>query len=65
MSKVRHILIHGPNYQCARYEYGSAPPRDTLLECTWYLLSDMDAIVSGCTTCCLAASDVLTDTGTA
>ena len=63
--KVRYIPIHGPEYQSARYEYGSTPPKDTQLECTWYLLSLVDAIVSGCTTCCVAASDVLTDTGTA
>ena len=56
-----HILIHDPNYQSARYEYGSTPPKDTLLRCTWYLLSLVDAIVCGCTTCCIAACDVLTD----
>ena len=31
----------------------------------WYLLSLVDAIVRECTTCCVAACDVLTDTGTA
>ena len=34
MAKVRALVTmhtHGPNYQCARYEYGSIPPKDTLL----------------------------------
>ena len=57
--------IHGPNYQSARFEYGSTPPKDTLLECTRYLLSLVGAIVCRCTTCYVAACDVLTDTGTA
>ena len=65
MAKVRHILTHGPNYQGARYEYGLTPPKDARIECTWHLLSLVDAIVWGCTTCCVLACDVLTDTGTA
>ena len=58
---MRHILIHGPNYQSARYEYGSTPPKVTLLECTWYLVSLVDAFVRGCTTCRVAAYDVPID----
>ena len=60
------------------------PKKNTLLECTWYLVSLVDAIVCvgvrrvvllratlvdaivrGCTTCCVAVCDVLTDAGTA
>ena len=68
MAKVRAVVTmytHGPNYQCARFEYGPSPPKDTLLECTRYLVSLVDAIVCGCITCCVAAGDLLTDTGTA
>ena len=65
MPKTRKILVHSPNYQSARYEYGSIPPKDTLVDCTWHLLSLVDAIVCGCTTSCVAACDVLTHTGTA
>ena len=69
MAKVRAVVTmhtHGPNYQCARYEYGPSPPkRIPYLLCTWYLVSLVDAIVCRCTTCCVAAYDVLTDTGTA
>ena len=35
-----------------------------VLVCTWYLLSLVDAIVCWCTMCCVAACDVLTDSGT-
>ena len=41
---------------------GSTLPKDTLLECTWYLVSIVDAIVCRCTTCCVAACDVLIGT---
>ena len=64
MVKVRAVVTmhtNGPNYQCARYEHGSIPPKGALLECTWYLVSLVDAIACACTTFSLAACDVLTD----
>ena len=51
-------------YTIARYtiRLGSTPPKDTLVECTWYLVPFVDAIVCCCTTCCAAACDVLIGT---
>ena len=51
-------------YTIARYSIrlGSTLPKNTLLECTWYLVFLVDAIVCGCTTCCVAACDVLVGT---
>ena len=66
MAKVRAVVImhtHGPNYQCARYEYGPSPPQDTLLVSLVPGISR--AIVRGCTTCWVDVRDVLTDTGSA
>ena len=40
---VSLVDAHGPNYQCARCEYGPSPPKDTLL--IVYLLP---AISRGC-----------------
>ena len=31
MRAVVTMHTHGPNYECARYEYGPSPPKDTLL----------------------------------
>ena len=41
---------------------GSTTPKGTLVECTWYLVSHVDAIVCGCTTCRVVACDVLIGT---
>ena len=54
-------IHHRHQYTIARYTIRlvSTPPKYTLLECTWYLVSPW---MLSCTTCCVAACDVLIGT---